>query len=77
MEPDANQYQDKVKEAAAKLTPEQAVRALNLLSFLDDGCNFLMSWKNDGPGRCRDRTGKDFDCANCMARDLLKELGLK
>jgi hypothetical protein len=68
--------QDDVKAAAAKLTPAQAVRCIQLLYFQADGCDFAGSRRWQDPD-CGKDNGKGYDCPACAARKLLHELGLK
>lgn len=68
--------QDDVLAAAKRITPEQAVRAIQLLYFQADGCSFVSSraFKIDD---CAKENGRGFDCSSCAATKLLHELGLK
>jgi hypothetical protein len=68
--------QDNVLAAAKRITPEQTVRAIQLLYFQADGCSFINSreFKIDD---CAKENGRGYDCSSCAATKLLHELGLK
>ena len=68
--------QQSIEEAAKNLTPEQALKALRLLSFFRDGCDFSNS-RNFKGGSCSEETGKGFDCSRCSIRKFFEELRIQ